>query len=78
MQNYIDSLLKKASQENRLVECISSFNGLSIYRTNKFLNTYYDGKIRLDLIPNANLNAHKNVGIELLYNIINEKLSNML
>ena len=26
-----------------------------------FLNTYYDGKIRLDLIPNANLNAHKNV-----------------
>ena len=61
MQNYIDSLLKKASQENRLVECISSFNGLSIYRTNKFLNTYYDGKIRLDLIPNANLNAHKNV-----------------
>ena len=61
IQNYIDSLLKKASQENRLVKCISSFNGFSIYRTNKFLNTYYDGKIRLDLIPNANLNAHKNV-----------------
>ena len=59
--NYIDILLKAAKKENKLLECISSFNGFSIYRTNKFLNTYYDGRVRVDLIPKANLDAHKNV-----------------
>jgi hypothetical protein len=61
IQNWIDELLKKASSENKLLECISSFNGFSIYKTNKFLNTYYDGRIRLDLIPKTNLEAHKKV-----------------
>ena len=61
IQNFIDGLLKQALKENKLLECISSFNGFSIYRTNKFLNTYYDGKIRLDIIPKTNLNAHKNI-----------------
>lgn len=61
IRNYIDELLKKAASENTLVECISSFNGFSIYRTDKFLNTYYDGGIRLDLIPKKNLEAHKRV-----------------
>ena len=61
IQNYVDGLLKKASSQNALLPCISSFNGFSIYRTNKFLNTYYDGKIRLDIIPKANLEAHKNI-----------------
>jgi hypothetical protein len=44
-----------------LLPCISSFNGFSIYRTNKFLNTYYDGRIRKDLIPDQNMKAHKMV-----------------
>jgi hypothetical protein len=48
-------------QENRLLDCISSFNGFSLYRTQQFLNTYYDGRIRLDLIPKSNLEAHKNI-----------------
>lgn len=61
IQDFVDKLLKKAQNENRLLECISSFNGFSIYRTNKFLNTYYDGRVRLDIIPKANLEAHKNV-----------------
>jgi hypothetical protein len=61
IQDYIDKLLKKAKSENKLVECISSFNGFSLYRTSKFLNSYYDGRIRLDLIPKANLEAHKSV-----------------
>ena len=61
IQNYIDTLLKKAKQENALVECISSFNGFSLYRTSKFLNTYYDGRVRIDLIPKPNLDAHKNI-----------------
>jgi hypothetical protein len=61
MQKYIDKLLKKAKEENKLVECISSFNGFSLYRTAMFLNTYYDGRVRLDLIPKPNLDAHKNI-----------------
>lgn len=61
IQNYVDGLLKKASSQNTLLPCISSFNGFSIYRTNKFLNTYYDGRIRLDIIPKQNLEAHKNI-----------------
>lgn len=61
IQNYIDKLLTKAKSENKLVECISSFNGFSLYRTSKFLNTYYDGRVRLDIIPKVNLEAHKNI-----------------
>lgn len=60
IQDLVDYLLKKAKNENKLVECISSFNGFSLYRTSKFLNTYYDGRVRLDLVPKANLDAHKN------------------
>jgi hypothetical protein len=61
IQNFVDALLKKAKQENKLLECISSFNGFSLYRTSKFLNTYYDGRVRIDLVPKANMDAHKNV-----------------
>ena len=42
----------------KLLPCISSFNGLSIYRTNKFLNTYYDGRVRLDLFPKEYIQSH--------------------
>jgi hypothetical protein len=58
IQNLIDKLLIKAASENKLVNCISSFNGFSIYRTSKFLNTYYDGRVRLDIVPKVNLKAH--------------------
>jgi hypothetical protein len=61
IQNYVDYLLQEAKKNNKLVECISSFNGFSIYRTSKFLNTYYDGKVRLDLVPKQNIDAHKNI-----------------
>ncbi len=61
IQNYVDTLLKKAKEENKLIECISSFNGFSLYRTSKFLNTYYDGRVRIDLVPKANVEAHKNI-----------------
>ena len=59
IQNYVSSLLNKLPPGG-LLPCISSFNGLSIYRTNKFLNTYYDGRIRKDLIPMKNMIAHMN------------------
>jgi hypothetical protein len=61
IQNYVDNLLQEAKKHNKLIECISSFNGFAIYRTNKFLNTYYDGRVRLDLVPKQNLDAHKNI-----------------
>ena len=34
-----------------LIPCLSAFNGFAIYKTNKFLNCYYDPKPRLDLLP---------------------------
>jgi hypothetical protein len=55
--NYVEKLLNKL-KPGQLLRCISSFNGFSIYRTNKFINTYYDGRIRIDLIPRNYLNAH--------------------
>lgn len=61
IQEFVDIKLKEALNKNKLVPCISSFNGFSIYRTNKFLNTYYDGRVRLDLIPKCNLDIHKKV-----------------
>jgi len=53
IMNKLDNLKK-----GQLLQCISSFNGFSIYRTNKFLNTYYDGRVRLDLFPKDFLKAH--------------------
>jgi hypothetical protein len=57
IQNYVTRLLNKLPKD-QLLPCISSFNGFSIYKTNKFLETYYDGRIRLDLVPQRNLISH--------------------
>jgi hypothetical protein len=57
IRDYIMNLLSKVSSGG-LLKCISSFNGFSIYRTNKFLNTYYDGRIRDDLIPVDLIKSH--------------------
>jgi hypothetical protein len=52
-------MMKLANLEpNQLLPCISSFNGLSIYRTNKFLNTYYDGRVRSDLFSKEFILTH--------------------
>jgi len=34
-----------------LIPCLSAFNGFAIYRTNKFIDCYYDYRPRLDLLP---------------------------
>lgn len=57
IQKYIDNKLNELEPE-QLLRCISSFNGFSIYRTSKFLNTNYDGRVRLDLIPIHYIKAH--------------------
>ena len=55
-----DYVMKKLEglKQGQLLPCISSFNGFSIYRTNKFLNSYYDGSVRSDLFPKNLLLAH--------------------
>jgi glycosyltransferase involved in cell wall biosynthesis len=68
IQDYVVELLKKL-KPNKLLPCISSFNGFSIYRTDKFLDTYYDGRVRLDLIPPENMKAHMDItGSKLTFN----------
>ena len=44
-----------------LIPCLSAFNGFAIYRTNKFINCYYDGKPRLDLLPKHLLSANEKI-----------------
>jgi hypothetical protein len=55
-----DYVMRKLNslKPGQLLECISSFNGFSIYRTNKFLDTYYDGRVRSDLFSKQLLDTH--------------------
>lgn len=57
LQSYVDNKLKNL-KNGELLSCISSFNGFSIYRTSKFLNTCYDGRVRMDLLPKKYLISH--------------------
>lgn len=57
IRNYVMTKLNSL-KPGQLLQCISSFNGLSIYRTNKFLDTYYDGRVRLDLFPKEYIQSH--------------------
>lgn len=47
---YLSELIKK-TPKNKLIKCISAFNGFAIYKTHKFINCFYDGRFRLDYIP---------------------------
>lgn len=47
---YINKIIKN-TPKNKLIKCISAFNGFAIYKTKKFINCYYDGTFRLDYIP---------------------------
>ena len=58
LQNYISNII---SNSNDLVSCISAFNGFAIYRACKFINCYYDGRLRLDLLPQWYLNSMLNI-----------------
>ena len=48
MRNYVESKLKTL-KKGQLLPCSSAFNGFAIYKTQKFLNCSYDGRLRLDL-----------------------------
>jgi hypothetical protein len=58
--NYVDTLLKNTPYDGLLC-CLSSFNGFSIYRTSKFLNTKYDGFPRPNLFPDKILSKQKKI-----------------
>lgn len=47
---FIEKIIKQ-TPPGSLIPCLSAFNGFAIYRTNKFINYYYDPRPRLDLIP---------------------------
>lgn len=49
-QKNITKIIKK-TPKNKLIRCLSAFNGFAIYKTEKFINCIYDGKFRLDYIP---------------------------
>jgi len=57
IQEYITKKLNDLPQ-GELLKCISSFNGFSVYRTDKFINSHYDGKLRLDIMPLNFIKAH--------------------
>jgi hypothetical protein len=58
IKEYITKMLNSL-KPGQILPCISSFNGLSIYKTNKFLDTYYDGRVRSDIFPKEYIDAHK-------------------
>jgi hypothetical protein len=47
---YIQKIINK-TPKNKLIKCISAFNGFAIYKTDKFIDCLYDGRFRLDYIP---------------------------
>ena len=57
IKNYVMHKLYSL-KPGHLLPCISSFNGFSIYRTPKFLDTYYDGRVRSDLFSKELLQTH--------------------
>lgn len=47
---YIEKIISQTPPKT-LIPCLSAFNGFAIYRTNKFIDGYYDPRPRLDLLP---------------------------
>jgi len=59
MNAYVKQRLNDSPSKNDLLECFSAFNGFAIYKTSKFIDCKYDGRIRLDLIPKKYLEENK-------------------
>lgn len=57
IQDYIMKKLKNLKPD-QILQCRSSFNGFSIYRTKIFMDCYYDGRIRFDLLSPEDLITH--------------------
>jgi len=57
---FIEKIIKE-TPPNKLIPCLSAFNGFAIYKTNKFINCYYDPKPRFDLIPSHLLKINESL-----------------
>jgi hypothetical protein len=57
---YIEKIIWNTPPKT-LIQCFSAFNGFSIYKTNKFINCFYDPTLRLDLLPKHLLEANERV-----------------
>ena len=60
ISNFIEKIMEDAPPKI-LIPCLSAFNGFSIYRTNKFINGFYDFKPRIDLLPQHLLEANEKI-----------------
>ena len=60
IQNYVTKLLNNL-KDGELLQCISAFNGFAVYKTDKFKDCWYDGRVRLDLVPKHYLLKHMKV-----------------
>uniref|UniRef100_A0A6C0KR50 Glycosyltransferase 2-like domain-containing protein n=1 Tax=viral metagenome TaxID=1070528 RepID=A0A6C0KR50_9ZZZZ len=63
---YIKEIIKKTPPKT-LIPCLSAFNGFSIYKTNKFLNCFYDHRPRIDLFPVNLIQDNINVAGPMLF-----------
>jgi hypothetical protein len=69
---YITNLLKN-TPPGKLLQCASAFNGFAIYRTEKFLNCSYSGKLNLKLFPKTIVENNINLfGSNFNYNYIED------
>lgn len=50
VRQHIEKIIKN-TPENKLIPCLSAFNGFGIYKTNKFINCSYNGIYNNDYIP---------------------------
>lgn len=61
IQKYVTDKLNALSSVpngNGLLECISAFNAFALYKTSKFLNCSYNGKVNLNLLPKRYMETH--------------------
>lgn len=50
LSQYINRVME-TTPSNKLIPCYSAFNGFAIYRTSKFINCTYYGRLLFDLVP---------------------------
>jgi len=57
---YIEKIIKDTPPKT-LIPCLSAFNGFAIYKTNKFIDGFYDPTPRFDLLPIHLLDANEKI-----------------
>ena len=60
IEKFINSIIAETPPKT-LIPCLSAFNGFAIYRTNKFIDGFYDPKPRTDLLPEHLLKANEKI-----------------